>query len=292
MEISIPLVRTLIASQFPQWADLPITPVAKSGWDHRTFHLGSALSVRLPSQACYAPQVQKEWQWLPFLQKQMCTSISQPLGLGLPNEGFPWHWGIYQWLEGKAVRDQRDFPKIALAEDLAHFLKELHKIPTTCGPRPGEHNFFRGGALQVYHKEVEHALSRLKGQIDTSKARSIWQQALASAWEAGPVWVHGDISVGNLLAQDGRLCACIDFGLLSIGDPACDLVMAWTFFDQESRDLFRNRLDLDQKTWERAKGWALWKALITEAKPNSGPSLEKKQSQRVLQALLNGKEDV
>jgi aminoglycoside phosphotransferase (APT) family kinase protein len=55
----------------------------------------------------------------------------------------------------------------------------------------------------------------------------------------------------------------IDFGCAAVGDPACDLVMAWAFFAGTSRDVFRCRLPLDDATWARARGWALWKALST-----------------------------
>lgn len=65
--IDISLVRRLIASQFPDWQDLPIEPVAMSGWDNRTFHLEKEMSVRLPSAAGYELQVEKEHKWLPKL---------------------------------------------------------------------------------------------------------------------------------------------------------------------------------------------------------------------------------
>jgi hypothetical protein len=39
--------------------------------------------------------------------------------------------------------------------------------------------------------------------------------------------------------------------------------MAWTFFDDDSRSVFRDIVDLDDATWLRARGWALWTALLT-----------------------------
>jgi hypothetical protein len=59
------------------------------------------------------------------------------------------------------------------------------------------------------------------------------------------------------------LRAVIDFGCSAVGDPACDLTMAWTFFSGESRAAFRAGLPVDEATWRRGGGWALWKALIT-----------------------------
>ena len=52
----------------------------------------------------------------------------------------------------------------------------------------------------------------------------------------------------------------IDFGGNGVGDPACDLVIAWTFLKNKSRDIFRQEMNLDEDTWLRAKAWALWKA--------------------------------
>lgn len=79
----------------------------------------------------------------------------------------------------------------------------------------------------------------------------------------GPaVWVHGDVTPTNLLVREGRLSAVIDFGAMAVGDPACDLMIAWTFFGGAERSVFRDALGLDDGTWERGRGWALWKALL------------------------------
>lgn len=91
----------------------------------------------------------------------------------------------------------------------------------------------------------------------------MWNLALESKWSKDPVWVHGDIAPGNILVKEGKLNAIIDFGVLGIGDPACDAAMAWTFFDDNSRKIFKNALNMDEETWNRARGWALWKALTT-----------------------------
>jgi len=79
------------------------------------------------------------------------------------------------------------------------------------------------------------------------------------------VWIHGDVSASNLLVQRGRLSSVIDFGNCGIGDPACDLSIAWTLFQGESRKIFRTMLPLDAGTWARGRAWTLWKALIVAA---------------------------
>lgn len=66
--------------------------------------------------------------------------------------------------------------------------------------------------------------------------------------------MHGDIAAGNLLVESGRLSAVIDFGCLAVGDPACDLAIAWTFLRGEGREAFRAALPLDAPTWARGRG--------------------------------------
>lgn len=272
IKIDITLVRRLIKSQFPQWAYLPISPVEASGWDNRTFHLGSVKVIRLPSSASYAGQVEKEQYWLPRLAPQLSLSIPTPIAMGAPSEDYPWHWSIYQWLPGQPASINSIVGMNQFATDLANFLLEFQSINSTGGPPAGEHSFYRGGPLTTYNKETLEAIKILSNQIELSTIKVIWEEALSSTWQKEPFWVHGDIAVGNLLVKEGRLSAVIDFGQLAIGDPACDLVIAWTFFKDESRRAFRNRLNLDTATWARARGWALWKALIVCAElPGTNP---------------------
>ena len=152
--------------------------------------------------------------------------------------------------------------RIAFARELAHFLRAFWAVDTAGGPPAGVANFHRGGELAVYGAETAACIDALAGRIDADGARRVWAEAIASRWSRPPVWVHGDVAVGNLLVEGGRLSAVIDFGGLAVGDPACDLVIAWLFLDAESRAKFRAELALDDDTWARARGWALWKALL------------------------------
>jgi aminoglycoside phosphotransferase (APT) family kinase protein len=137
-------------------------------------------------------------------------------------------------------------------------------------PAAGKHNFFRGGDLGVYAGETEAALAALGTGVDQAACRTIWEEALSSRWEQAPVWVHGDVSAGNVLIRDGRLTAIIDFGSSAIGDPACDLYIAWTFLDAARRAAFRISVGLDKASWARGRGWTLWKALIVLAGRKDG----------------------
>jgi aminoglycoside phosphotransferase (APT) family kinase protein len=284
--IDTSLVRHLIASQFPQWKGLLIEPVAMSGWDNRTFHLGKEMSVRLPSAADYELQIEKEHQWLPKLAPNLPLSIPVPLALGRPEHGYPWKWAIYRWLEGKSANSAPISDLTLFAADLANFLLALHRINTAGGPKPGLHSFYRGGSLSVYDADTHRAIASLKGQIDTAAAAAVWEVALSTSWKNPPVWVHGDISAGNLLVKAGKLCAVIDFGQLAVGDPACDLAINWTLFHGKSRETFQRILSLDKDTWARARGWTLWKALAVAAGFTNPNNTESSQCRRIIDELL------
>ncbi len=262
LDIAPELVRRLVDAQFPQWSHLDIRPVAESGWDNRTFRLGHEFVVRMPSAAGYEPQVDKEHRWLPVLASRLPLPIPVPIARGRPGEGYPFEWSVYPWIDGEPARRDRiaDLPRFA--EQLAAFLRELRAVPADGGPRPGLHSAYRGGPLEHYDAETRAALVALEGQVDTSAARAIWDEALASPFEGSPVWFHGDIAVGNLLVREGELAAVLDFGCAGVGDPACDGVIAWTLFDAEAAAVYREALGVDEATWARARGWAVWKALI------------------------------
>src|SRR5579859_7153526 len=254
-EITLLMVTALIAEQFPQWARLPIRPVEFSGWDNRTFRLGETMSIRLPSAERYAAQVQKEQEWLPKLAPRLPFRIPEPLALGKPSKSYPWNWSVYGWIEGEDSNTLQVNDLGPIASDISRFLNELHKIDATGGPLAGTHNFYRGASPSVYDSETRSAIAQLKGLFDAGAVTKVWEKAISSKWSGPPVWVHGDFSFGNLLVKDGRLVAVIDFGGLGVGDPACDLVIAWTYLTQESRRVFKANLGLDPDTWARARGW-------------------------------------
>lgn len=286
VEIDVALVQRLVDTQFPQWATLAIEPVQFGGWDNRTFHLGKAMSVRLPSAQGYAAQVEKEHRWLPRLAPFLPLSIPLPLAMGLPADGYPWHWSVYQWLDGEvaAIESIADLRQFAIT--LARFLTALERIYPTGGPPPGPHNFHRGGPLTIYDAETRQAIAALDGQIDADAATAVWEAALNAAWHGPPVWLHGDVAAGNLLVKEVRLSAVIDFGCSAVGDPACDLTIAWTLLCGESRKAFRAGVPVDGAAWARGRGWALWKGLITLARHIYINPLKAEEARRVVGEVL------
>ncbi|OLZ52797.1 aminoglycoside phosphotransferase family protein [Amycolatopsis keratiniphila] len=286
--VDAPQVRALLDEQFPEWAGLPVRPVAESGWDNRTFRIGDDMLARLPSAAEYALAVDKEQRWLPLLAPRLPLPVPVPLAKGRPGAGYPFEWSVYRWLDGEPATAARIADPVRFAVDLAGFLAVLRTIDTTGGPRPGKHNWFRGAGLRTYDAQTERALAALDGDIDTGPAREIWKAALDSPWDGTDRWFHGDIAPGNLLLDGGELAAVIDFGTCGVGDPSCDLAVAWTSLTADGRQAFRERLTVDDSEWERGRGWALWKALITCARTRGRVDEEAVNARRVLAGILAG----
>jgi aminoglycoside phosphotransferase (APT) family kinase protein len=222
------------------------------------------MAVRLPRIHWAVGQVEKEHRWLARLAPHLPLSIPVPLAMGTPGEGYPWHWSVCPWLGGEnptvdRIRDLRE-----AAADLAAFIAALQRIDPAAGPPAGSHNFFRGVPLAARDPHTRTAIEALHGIIDTDAATAAWDAALqAPAWHRPAVWIHGDLKPGNLLAVQGRLSAVIDFGGLGVGDPACDLIVAWDLLSAATRDVLRAALPVDDATWARGRGWALSIALIS-----------------------------
>ncbi|MCZ6643860.1 MAG: aminoglycoside phosphotransferase family protein, partial [Gammaproteobacteria bacterium] len=202
VQIDAALVKRLIANQFPDWKNLPVTPIELSGWDNRTFHLGNTMSVRLPSANHYAAAVGKEQTWLPRIASCLPLPIPTPLAMGKPCDDYPWHWSVYGWLEGEnaTVEGIDDLSRFATA--LAEFLTALQRIDTTGAPCATKRSL-RGGSLSIYDAQTHEAIDILHGTIDTDAATAIWEAALQAPFSSEPVWYHGDVGAGNLLVQHG-----------------------------------------------------------------------------------------
>ncbi len=245
------------------------------------------MSVRLPSAERYSLQVDKEQKWLPILSENLPLPVPIPLAKGKPNHNYPYNWSIYEWIHGDTATSERidDMPEFATA--LGAFLTALRRVNTTGGPGPGPGH--RGGDLNVYSNQTRQAIEilRLESNLDTELLAEVWDTAVASKWVNPPVWVHGDVSSGNILVKGGEIAAVIDFGSTAIGDPACDLSIAWTMFDQDSRDAFRISMDLDDDTWARGRGWTLWKSLIILSGLDKTNTVEGKRSLETVYQILN-----
>ncbi|MEM7443055.1 MAG: aminoglycoside phosphotransferase family protein [Pseudomonadota bacterium] len=262
IETDIGLARRLLAGQFPHWADLELTPVASTGTDNAIYRLGDEMCLRLPRRPSAVLLIEKECAWLPKLAP-LPLQVPKVLGVGQPNEEYPWAWSVCSWIDGDPVKPGRPRDPAQAADAIAHFLRALQAIDTTGGPLSGSLNHNRGVPLAQLDVKTRRAIANLEDEIDTVQATALWADALAApAWDRPPVWVHGDLQPSNLLANNGAICAVIDFGLLGVGDPACDLTISWSLLPKSARPAFRAALSVDDTTWRRGRGWSLYTGVI------------------------------
>lgn len=252
------LVRRLVDAQFPEWVDLPVEPFDSGGTSHWIFRLGDERYVRLPRRPLSIPEVEAEQRWLPRLASQLPVRIPEPIALGLPGEGYPVAWSVYDWLPGEPATPDHMRDPVSLAFDLAAFVQAMRVIDAPDAPPPGSHNSGRGAPLADRHDSVQRALAKCEGLIDVGAASAAWDWALdAPVWDGAPTLVHGDLLSGNVLVVDGRLSGVIDFGCLALGDPANDMLPAWALFGPHARQVFRDAVEVDDASWRRGSGWAI-----------------------------------
>lgn len=263
VETDAQLVRRLLTAQFPQWATLPIRRVEPAGTDNAIYRLGDDLAVRLPRIHWATGQVEKEFGWLPKLAPLLPLALPAPIARGEAGEGYPWSWGVYTWLAGENATPQRLTDLKQAAADLARFIVALQRVDPVGGPLADPLKGNRGVPLAARDALTREQIARLPPDLDPGPLLTAWEHALHTpAWDDVRVWIHGDLQAGNLLAVNGRLSAVIDFGALQVGDPACELAVAWRLLNAEAREVFRTALSCDEATWARARGWALSVAVV------------------------------
>ena len=237
----------------------PDRSLARGGTDNAIYRLGEDLSVRLPRRRKWTPgSLDKEFEWLPKLRRLLPLSVPTPVARGTPGEGYPHEWAVYNWLDGEdATSAPLDLP--GAAADLAELLAALQRIDPAGGP-PGVGS--RGGSLRPLDQVTRSGIAALAGLIDADAVTEAWEHALAAPdWHLPPVYVHGDLDARNLLVRDGRITAVIDWRELCVGDPACDVKVAWAVLDAETRPIFRELVEIDDATWARGRGWAVSQAI-------------------------------
>lgn len=262
--MKIPLTEIVenLNTQYPEFANLKLSEVSPQGHDHRSYRMGHRYVLRIPSHPDYASQVIKECEVLPKINARLSLDIPRPVLLVEKGSHFPMNIGIYTWIDGDVLSTSKINP-FELVETLSTFLVELRACPIDEKWLCGQHNFYRGAHISVYEDETRNHLNHIEDLDKRTQLENLLNRAIKTHWEKTPVFVHGDIAVNNLLTRSGKLVACIDFGSCGLGDPACDYVMAWTYFKKNERIHFRNLLNIDQGTWLRSAAWALWKALIS-----------------------------
>jgi aminoglycoside phosphotransferase (APT) family kinase protein len=283
LEIDEALVLRLLAEQFPQWADLPLRRVEPAGTVNAIFRVGAELAVRLPRREGPTEPGSKELDWLPKLAPLLPLEVPVPVAQGHPTGEYPWFWDVCTWVEGETV-PVSEIDAIQAARDLAAFVAALQRVDPAGAPP--------GGGVPLAERDVgmRYWFARFRGDAAVTAE---WERALAAPpWDGPPVWHHGDLDVRNWLVQDGRISGVIDWGSMGVGDPACDVMVAWKLDSSAARDAFRQALPTDDATWERARGWVLSQAVAALAyyTPENNPALYH-EAERWLELVMSEREE-
>ena len=247
------LVRRLLEAQHPQWKDRSIERVPSAGTDNALYRLGDDLVARLPRIDWAVANVAKEQRWVPVLAPQLPLPVPRLVAVGAPTEAFPYPWSVNEWLPGVMATPEHLDDPLEAASELARFVRSLRAIDPTDGPRAN-----RGAPLRLGAEEVRRGIAAVADDVDTEALLEVWDEALAAPEHAGPpTWYHGDLAYLNVLAADGRPSAVIDWGTCGVGDPAIDLLPAWSILPAAARDVFRDEVGADEAEWARAKGWVV-----------------------------------
>lgn len=268
IDVTVDLVRRLLAAQHPDLADRPLDVVA-NGWDNAIVRVGDDLVARIPRRRQGAELVEHEQRWLPELAARLPIPIATPVRFGLPTEEYPWRWSICPWFDGDVAADVELAEPERAADRLAAFVADLHAV----APPDAPENPHRGQPVRLLRERVVANVPRLD---DPQLAGRILGHAevLARApeWSGAPVWLHGDLHSANVIVRDGSIAAVLDFGDITSGDPAVDLAIAWMLFEGEALERFRAGAGsggaggggggVDDDTWARAQLWGLHFAVL------------------------------
>jgi len=266
LDVQESLVRRLITDQFPRWGELPISRVQLDGTVNAIFRLGDRMSVRLARRDGPTKPGGKEIEWLPRLGDQLPVEIPAPIAQGRPTDEYPWFWDVVSWVDGETL-DVEAIDAIQAARDLARLISALQRVDIADAPQG------RGVPLAALDKSFRYWRALFDGDPAVAEA---WDRALAMpAWTGPPVWHHGDLDARNWLVRNGRITGVIDWGAMGVGDPACDLMVAWKLHSAQARDAFKVALPADSATWERARGWVIWQSVAALAyyTPENNPVL-------------------
>jgi aminoglycoside phosphotransferase (APT) family kinase protein len=264
------LVRALVDRAMPHCAGLPVRRLDWSGSTNALFRLGNDLLVRLPRQPGGSAAIAKEAKWLPVLGPSLPAGVPEVVAVFGPGCGYPEHWSVVRWIDGEhpevvTPTTPVDPRRADLAVGLAGVVNALGRAEVTSeAVSDPALQWYRGEPLATMDAVTRQNIGRCRALgdfgYDLDAAERLWDEAIrlpGAKDRLAPRWYHGDLTAENLLVRDGRLAAVLDFGGLSVGDPAVDLAVAWEVLDPPAREIFRRNLGVDDATWLRGRAWAL-----------------------------------
>lgn len=264
LSVTVPVVEALVVAQFPQWAGLPIRPVAGAGTVNAIFRVGDDVVARFPLELAddvdeLRVDLETEAAAAAELNGRTPVATPRPLGIGSPGLGYAQPWSLYSWTPGEPVTADSHAHSDAFARDLVEFIGAVRQIDARGRTYDGNG---RGGDLASHDEWVDICLTNSVGLLDVAQLRSIWDQLrILPRGDTPDVMTHGDLIPPNILTTGNRMTGILDVGGFKAVDPALDLVSAWHLLDTERRAEFRIQLDCDEAEWLRSCGWAFEQAI-------------------------------
>ncbi|GAA4911734.1 aminoglycoside phosphotransferase (APT) family kinase protein [Stackebrandtia albiflava] len=264
VDVDVVTVASLVADALPGSRGAEIRPVPSHGTVNALFRVGDDLVARFPLQpdasAEFRAELSERIALAHRLAERLPLAIPEPVAVGEPGPGYPGLWTVHRWLPG-ATADTVPFrDPVAAAHRLAEFVSALRAVGNDGRGWPG---VGRGGPLADHDAAVTDALARSGHLIDTAPIERLWRRCVAApAYSGTPARIHADLMPGNLLVRDGELVGVLDFEIAGIGDPAVDMLAAWTVWSGEARKAYRHGLAADDEEWLRGRGWAVLQAIM------------------------------
>ena len=244
------LVRELVDSQFPEFSDYSIRFLSE-GYDNSNYKLGNSYLIRLPRRKLGAELIKHEIEWLPKLGYKLPIQIPSPKKVGAPTNAYPWSWTIVPFFDGhSALEKSLDEPEI---KRFVQFLKKLHHI----NPEGVPENPYRNVPLSEKSKSVARKNEHLES--GSMEIKNLWEQTILEPIDCKPSLIHGDLHPDNIIINNGKIEAVIDWGDITKGDPATDLASLWMLIEDPGiRDIAFEKYGASDSTILRSKGWAIF----------------------------------
>ena len=274
LDTSEAVVRALLATECPQWANLRLQDLDSSGTQHAMWRGrvdgGDDIVVRLPRSPGAAEGADRERQLLQQLEATPLTSIvdiPQLLHVGSPHELYPHRWSVLAWLDGRdawTARHEIDHDSPRLGARLAEVVTAIggvgHGLPV---PKRAV-----GDEVPPIRPHIDLLLEQLDrvgpsaGHLfDVERVRHLAAEAYELDDPTTTCFIHDDLIPGNLLVQEGNVTGVLDWGAACYGDPARDLAPAWSILGPKGRQVFRKELAPDEATWARGRALELCHAV-------------------------------
>lgn len=199
-----------------------------SGDDSDTLLCDNSYVIKIPKRPAVYLAQQREFALYAFFGRQKLSFVI-PKAL-YQGETF----NIMQFISGETI-SYRDYSflsereKELLAEDMAIFLRELHRIIIPAADKPFceiiENKREKYCSDQTEILRVLESLNLLSGSL-YEKILSIYDRIYSNAalFRYKPCLTHNDFSTSNMVFRGNRLYGVIDFGDACIGDPDNDFL--------------------------------------------------------------------